>query len=37
VVVVGVCVPPPSAVARLEQQALKSSIDPLYKQIKTYL
>ena len=23
--------------ARLEQQALKSSIDPLYQQIKTYL
>ena len=33
---VRVCLLPP-AVARLEQQALKSSIDPLYQQIKAYL
>jgi hypothetical protein len=28
---------PPPAVARLEQQALKSSIDPLYQQVKSYI
>ena len=27
----------PPAVARLEQQALKSSIDPLYQQVKSYI